>query len=82
MTHLFQFAIISLLALLPAVSFAGPTEEASAVIDRWATAFNANDAEAVVKLYAPDGLLHGTSSPKLNAGTEAIREYFKAPQQR
>ena len=32
---------------------------------------------AVVKLYAPDGLLHGTSSPTLNVGTSAISEYFK-----
>src|SRR5262249_12193146 len=32
---------------------------------------------AVVKLYAPDGLLHGTSSPTLNAGTSAISEYFR-----
>src|SRR5258707_11780945 len=43
-----------------------------------AAAYNANDADAAVKLYAPDGLLHGTSSPTLNAGTSAISEYFKA----
>jgi hypothetical protein len=51
---------------LPAQALAGPAEEGSAVIDRWAAAVNANDADAVVKLYAPDGLLHGTSSPTLN----------------
>jgi uncharacterized protein (TIGR02246 family) len=68
---------VGLLALVPLHAFSGPIDDASAVIDRWAAAFNANDADAVVRLYAPDALLHGTTSPKLNAGTEAIREYFK-----
>jgi ketosteroid isomerase-like protein len=39
---------------------AGPAEDAGAVVDRWAAAFNANDAEAVAKLYALDALLFGT----------------------
>ena len=72
-----QYFFVGLVVLLPAQALAGPAEEASAVIDRWAAAFNVNDAEAVVKLYAADGLLHGTSSPTLNAGTSAISEYFK-----
>jgi uncharacterized protein (TIGR02246 family) len=77
MTRLMLSVCLCLLALLPVQAFAGPVEDASAVIDHWAVVFNANDAEAVVKLYAPDALLHGTSSPKLNVGTDAIREYFK-----
>ncbi|HKF07892.1 MAG TPA: hypothetical protein VKB89_04110 [Xanthobacteraceae bacterium] len=64
-----RYVFVALVVLLPARALAGPAEEASAVIDRWAAALNANDADAVVKLYAPDGLLHGTSSPTLNAGT-------------
>ena len=60
-----------------AAALAGPAEDANAILDRWATAFNANDADAVVKLYAPDATLLGTISPSLAEGTEAIRAYFK-----
>jgi hypothetical protein len=77
MLRVVQYLSVGLLVLLPAQTLASPAEDASAVIDRWAAAFNANDADAVVKLYAPDGLLHGTSSPTLNSGTSAISEYFK-----
>ena len=67
MLRVVQYLSVGLLVLLPAQALAGgPAEEASAVIDRWAAAVNANDADAVVKLYAPDGLLHGTSRPTLN----------------
>ena len=64
------------LLLCPLHAFAGPAEDASAIIDRWARAITANDVEAVVRLYTPDALLHGISSPKLYAGTQSIREYF------
>lgn len=64
------------IALLPGLAAAGPAEEANAVIDRWADAFSANDPEAVVKLYAPDAILLGTSSPVMSEGTAAIRNYF------
>ena len=47
------------------------------MIDRWAAAVSANDANAVAKLYTSDALLHGISSPKLYTGSEAIREYFR-----
>src|SRR5215471_3502671 len=69
MLRVVQCLLAGVLVLLPAQALASPAEDASAVIDRWAAALNANDADAVVKLYAPDGLLHGTSSPTLNAGT-------------
>src|SRR5438874_499741 len=72
MLRLVQYFFVGLVVLLPAQALAGSAEEASAVIDRWAAGFNANDAAAVVKLYTADGLLHGTSSPTLNAGASAI----------
>lgn len=72
----------ALLVLWPVHAFAGPAEEASAVIDRWAAAFSANDADAVVKLYTSDALLHGITSFKLHAGSEAIREYFRTAPER
>jgi uncharacterized protein (TIGR02246 family) len=60
----------------PGAAIAGPAEEAGAIIDRWAVAFSANDADAVVKLYAPEATLLGTVSPILSERTEAIRAYF------
>ena len=72
----------TLIVLWPVHAFAGPAEEASAVIDRWAAAFSANDADAVVKLYTSDALLHGITSSKLYAGSEAVREYFRAAPER
>ena len=77
MTKLVRFTTFVLLMLTPAAALAGPAEDANAVIDRWSAAFNANDQEAVVKLYAPDAVLLGTVSPVINEGTEAIRAYFK-----
>lgn len=65
--------------LRPAVSFAaGPMAEASGVTDRWVAAYNAGDAEGIVKLYAPDAILLGTRSPIISQGTAAIRTYFSA----
>jgi uncharacterized protein (TIGR02246 family) len=73
---LIQALAVVFLLLCPLHAFAGPAEDASAIIDRWARAITANDVEAVVRLYTPDALLHGISSPKLYAGTQSIREYF------
>jgi uncharacterized protein (TIGR02246 family) len=77
MATLTRVLIIVLLALGPTgAAFASPADEASAVIDHWAAAYTANDADAVVKLYAPDAILLGTRSPLLAEGTEPIRAYF------
>ena len=46
-------------------------------IDRWVAAYNANDLEALMKAYAPDAILQGTSEPQINVGTEDLRKYFK-----
>ena len=73
----FKILLAALFVLWPLHAFAGPAEDASAVIDRWAAAIGTNDANAVAKLYTPDALLYGITSFKLHAGTEAIREYFK-----
>ena len=59
-------------------SSAAPADEASAMIGRWATAYNAGDAEGLVKLYTPDAVLLGTRSPIISQGTEGIRAYFSA----
>jgi len=76
MPRFMRLIIVMLMLLAPARAFAGPAEDASAIIDRWAATYTANDADAITKLYTPDALLHGTSSPTLNKGNADIRKYF------
>ncbi|WP_193760226.1 SgcJ/EcaC family oxidoreductase [Bradyrhizobium yuanmingense] len=66
-----------LLALSITVAFAGPAEEANAVINQWSVTYSANDRDALVDLYAPDAILLGTTSPVISEGKEAIRRYFQ-----
>jgi len=62
--------------LIPMTAFAGPPQDADAVVDRLSAAYSSNDPEAVVKNYWPDAILLGTVSPVMSEGTEAIRTYF------
>ena len=73
----FASVIAIILLLVPISASAGPAEDANAIVDRWAAAFSANDAEAVVKLYAPDAILLGTVSQIIAEGSQPIRDYFK-----
>jgi len=66
------------LVLTPTAAIAGPAEEASAIVDQWSATYSANDRDALVKLYAPDALLLGTTDPVATRGTEDIRKYFAA----
>lgn len=74
----FSLRVITVLcaALACLTAWAGPAEDASAVVDRWSATYSANDADALVALYAPDAVLLGTVSPIMSEGTEAIRTYF------
>ena len=56
---------------------AGPEEDGAAAIDRWVAAYNANDLDALMKAYAPDAILQGTSEPQINVGTADLRKYFR-----
>ena len=66
------------LVLASTSAIAGPAEEASAIVDQWSATYSANDRDALVKLYAPDALLLGTTDQVATRGTEEIREYFVA----
>ena len=68
--------LVAFVALVPTQVFSAPAEEADAVFARWKTAYDANDNVAVGKLYATDGILHGTRSRDLTVGREAITKYF------
>ena len=64
------------LALMPILATAGPADDAGSVVDRWVTAFNSNDVDALVSLYAPDAILLGSTGLTRKEGSEAIRGYF------
>jgi uncharacterized protein (TIGR02246 family) len=64
------------LALMPNLATAGPADDAGSVVDHWVTAFNSNDVDALVSLYAPDAILLGSTGLTLKEGSEAIRGYF------
>jgi hypothetical protein len=57
---LIRAALIALLLSVPSKAFGGAAGDANAVIDRWATVFSANDAEAVVSLYSTDAAFSST----------------------
>jgi uncharacterized protein (TIGR02246 family) len=64
------------LALTPVLATAGPADDAGSVVDRWVTAFNSNDVDALVSLYAPDAIFLGSTGLTLKEGREGIRGYF------
>jgi uncharacterized protein (TIGR02246 family) len=68
---------LAMLVLTPVlVTAARPADDAGSVVDRWVTAFNSNDVDALVSLYAPDAILLGSTDLTLKEGSEAIRGYF------
>jgi uncharacterized protein (TIGR02246 family) len=67
----------AVLLLVPVAASAGPADDANAVVDQWVAAYSANDRESLVRVYAPDAILLGTTSPVISKGTDAIQTYFK-----
>jgi uncharacterized protein (TIGR02246 family) len=72
----FVRALSLVVALISSSVYAGPAEDVAAVVARWGTAFNSNDVHALVKLYAADAVLLGTTGFSLVQGQAAIRDYF------
>jgi uncharacterized protein (TIGR02246 family) len=68
---------LAMFAWLCSGAVAGPKEEAFQVLEEWTEAFTASDADAMMKLYAPDALFFGTGSQTLITTTEGIRKYFE-----
>jgi uncharacterized protein (TIGR02246 family) len=68
---------LALLTSLTSTAYAGPKEDALAVLDQWTKAFSASDVDAIVKLYAPDALFIGTGSKTVVTRPEGIRRYFE-----
>ena len=57
---------------------ANPEKDALQVVERWATAFNESNVDAIVSLYAPDASFFGTGSKSLVTAPAEIRSYFEA----
>jgi uncharacterized protein (TIGR02246 family) len=68
--------VLAMLVLTPILAFAEPADDAGAIVDRWVTAFNSNDVDALVSLYAPNAILFGSTDLTLKEGSKAIRGYF------
>ena len=68
------FVVLAMLS--PVMAWAGPAEDVAAALDQWTKAFNANDVDALVKLYAPDAILIGPAGSSITEGSEAIRKYY------
>ena len=70
---------VALSALLTSTAFAGPKEDALAVLDKWAKAFSASDVDGIVKLYRQTRCLlvrrarRSSSSRKEFAATSRMR---------
>jgi uncharacterized protein (TIGR02246 family) len=71
-----QALVIALLFLAPIRVSAGPSKDVASAVDHWAMAFNANNVDALVKLYAPDAVLIGPAGSTVNEGSDAIRKYY------
>ena len=71
-----RVVLLVLATLVPVGASAGPPEDVAAALERWASAFNANDVESLLKLYTPDAVLVGTTGSTLIEGQDGIRKYF------
>jgi uncharacterized protein (TIGR02246 family) len=76
MGRVLQALVVLLAVLVPGMASAGPAEDVAAALEHWAATFNANDVDALVKLYTPDAVLVGTVGATLIEGSDGIRKYF------
>lgn len=58
------------------VASAGSKEEVAAATAKWGQTLGENDPDKIVALYATDGVLWGTLSPKVRSDPAALRDYF------
>jgi uncharacterized protein (TIGR02246 family) len=76
MARFSSLVILILALLLPVAAQAGPSEEASAFLDRWVKTFNSNDVEGLIALYDADATFVGTLGANLMRGRDAIHSYY------
>ena len=76
MRKVVRLLVVLVLAIVPVAALAGPAEDVGAVVDRWGSAFNSNNVDTLVNLYARDAILVGTAGLTFKEGNNAIRGYF------
>jgi uncharacterized protein (TIGR02246 family) len=68
--------VLSIIVLSFAPASAGPKEDVAAAALTWASTLGEDDPDKVLPYYSDDAVLWGTISPKVRAGTAALRDYF------
>ncbi|MET0291702.1 MAG: nuclear transport factor 2 family protein [Steroidobacteraceae bacterium] len=68
----------ALLSLSPLVAQADARTDVEAATAKWIDAFNRKSATEIVKLYAPEAVFLGTSSPVLRDSPALVAEYFRS----
>jgi hypothetical protein len=76
MTRRLLFLVVVASLAFSTSAFAGPKEEAHAVLDKFLTEMTANNLDAVLNLFAPDALFWGTTQRELATTPDGIRGYF------
>jgi uncharacterized protein (TIGR02246 family) len=76
MERFWSALVIVVMMLVPTLAVAGPAEDPGKTVERWATAFNGNDVNALIDLYLPDATFFGTVGQTAKEGNEAIRGYY------
>jgi uncharacterized protein (TIGR02246 family) len=75
--HGTRLAVLPVVLLLAAPSaLAGPKEDVADATRRWGETLARNNPDEITALYAKEGVLWGTISPRLSSGPVAIRAYF------
>lgn len=69
-------ALIVAFLFLPGVASTAPVDDATAIVEQWAAAFNAGDVDKIIARYTSDASVHGTTAPNLAVGTDSLRAYF------
>jgi hypothetical protein len=70
MARVAQIQFVVSILISPAMAFAGPADDANAVVDRWSTAYSGNDPQDIAKNYWSDAILLGTVSPVISEVTK------------
>jgi ketosteroid isomerase-like protein len=76
MEKLWSALALALMLLMAGAAHADTAADAGTAVDRWAAAFNANDVDTLVEIYAVDATLMGTSDAAVKQGRDAIRRYY------
>ena len=71
-----RWMILTLLFIGSSVALAGPKEDALAAYMKFFDTFTTDNHDQIAKLFAPDALFFGTTSPEVVTTQDGIRRYF------